>query len=130
METLKKRSEFLRIRGGARWATAAFVLEAKPRPEFAEPGSTAAPRFGFTVTKKLGSAVVRNRIRRRLKSAVEKLAPRHARPGCDYVLVARAGALTRPFPDLLSDLEQAFERVNRVIDSRARAGDTESARTT
>lgn len=121
METLKKRSEFLRIRGGARWATPAFVLEAKPRtPAQARQVSSAelnVARFGFTATKKLGSAVVRNRIRRRLKAAVDELAPRCARSDCDYVLVARSSAETRPFVSLCGDLEQAFIRVNRMMSS-------------
>jgi ribonuclease P protein component len=133
VETLKKRSEFLRIRGGARWATASFVLEAKRRPDASKavaraPVSGASmPRFGFTVTKKLGSAVVRNRIRRRLKAAVDELAERNARADCDYVLVARKSAMTRPFASLLSDLEQAFARVNGTIKS---SGGSEDAKRT
>lgn len=126
VETLKKRSEFLRIRGGARWATSSFVLEAKPRVERAEveDGSTssskAGPRFGFTVSKKTGSAVTRNKIRRRLKAAVAELAPKLAVAGSDYVLVARTSAAARPFASLLADLEQAFVRVNRAMSSGAR----------
>ena len=58
------------------------------------------PRFGFTATKKLGNAVTRNRIRRRLKEAVRLVAPGAARAGCDYVLIAREAAATRPFAAL------------------------------
>lgn len=121
--TLKKRSEFLRIRGGARWSCAAFVLEAKPRTEPAEPAAAATrggPRFGFTVTKQLGPAVVRNRIRRRLKAAVGHLAAQHGRPGCDYVLIARAPSLTRPFADLKKELEDALHRVHHAPQRRPR----------
>ena len=72
IDTLKKRAEFLRLRGGARWATPSCVVETKPA---ADPGATArGPRFGFTVTKKLGNAVVRNRIRRRLRAALSAVA--------------------------------------------------------
>ncbi|CFX08393.1 Ribonuclease P protein component [Candidatus Filomicrobium marinum] len=132
VETLKKRSEFLRIRGGARWATPAFVLEAKPRT----PGrartvfgaESDVARFGFTATKKLGSAVVRNRIRRRLKAAVDALAPRCARSNCDYVLVARSSAETRSFASLCGDLEQAFIRVNRVMSSMDGRGSSKRPR--
>lgn len=77
-------------------------------------------RFGFTVTKKLGSAVIRNRIRRRLKAAVEELAAKCARADCDYVLVARSAAETRPYATLLTDLELAFARIDRAIKSTAR----------
>jgi ribonuclease P protein component len=71
------------------------------------------PRFGFTVTKALGGAVIRNRIRRRLKAAVGAVAAHSAKPGADYVLIARAAAEERPFETLKQDLEQAFERVHR-----------------
>lgn len=108
--TLKRRSEFLRIRGGARWATASFVLETKPRID-PKPGGNA--RFGFTVTKQLGNAVVRNRIRRRLREAIRLVAAANARADHDYVLIARAPTLDRPFADLVRDIETAFTRVHR-----------------
>lgn len=109
--TLKKRAEFLRLRGGARCATPAFVLETKPQSE--DVTHPSCPRFGFTVTKALGGAVVRNRIRRRLKAAVGSVALENARAGQDYVLIARAAALVRSFPDLKKDLERAFQRVHQ-----------------
>lgn len=113
--TLKKRAEFLRLRGGSRFATPSFVLETKPRsisPGFAEDEVTSGPRFGFTITKKLGKAVVRNRIRRRLKAAVTVVAPEMAKPNHDYVIVARSEALVRGFADLKKDLERALQRVH------------------
>jgi len=113
--TLKKRSEFLRVRGGARWGTAAFLLEAKPRLGISQPDDREGARFGFTVTKKMGNAVVRNRIRRRLKAAIEHLAPDIAMAGYDYVLVSRRAAVSLPYQDLLSDLQQAFERVHNSL---------------
>jgi ribonuclease P protein component len=118
LETLKRRSEFNAVRGGARWSCPSFLIEARPR---ASPGPASdatiasGPRIGFTVTRKLGSAVVRNRIRRRLKEAARHLAARHARPECDYVLIAREGALNRPFSDLVQDLATALDRVNRRL---------------
>ena len=108
--TLKKRSEFLRLRGGARFATPSFVVETRPRVPPAE--GRDGPRFGFTVTKKLGGAVVRNRIRRRLKAAIALVAGGLARPQHDYVIVARREALDRPFADLKKDLERALQRVH------------------
>lgn len=112
-ETLKKRSEFLRLRGGARFATPSFVLETRPAAAAAAAASGEA-RFGYTVTKKLGGAVVRNRIRRRLKAVVGQVAPKLARPGHDYVLVARAAAYDRAFADLKKDLERALQRVHHA----------------
>jgi len=113
LNTLKRRSEFQRIRGGGRWSGAAFVLECKERAP-ADPPAVAGdhPRFGFTVTKKIGGAVVRNRARRRLKSAVESQATGHSRPGFDYVIIARAAAVDRPFAALQQDVVAAFARVH------------------
>ena len=71
-----------------------------------EGGATA--RFGFTITKKIGNAVVRNRIRRRLKAAFAASAPQFSRSVCDYVVVARRAALDRPFAALLEDVARAF----------------------
>jgi len=70
--------------------------------------ATSPPRFGFTATKKLGNAVTRNHIRRRLKEAVRLVAPGVAHAGCDYVLIAREAAATRPFAVIESDLAAAF----------------------
>lgn len=106
--TLKKRSEFQRVRGGGRWSAEAFVLEGKTRPE----QTIGGPRFGFTVTKKLGGAVVRNRIRRRLRAAITELAAQSAEPRFDYVVIARAPSLEQPFAKLRGDLQNAFKRVH------------------
>jgi ribonuclease P protein component len=114
LTTLKRRAEFLRVRGGLRWSTSTLVVESKPREtnptDSADPSSQS--RFGFTVTKKLGKAVVRNRIRRRLKSAVRELSEL-ARPGFDYVVIAREPAIERAYADLKSDLAQALTRIHR-----------------
>ena len=69
--------------------------------------SSSVARVGFTVTRKVGSAVTRNRARRRLREVARAVLPEIAAPGCDYVLIARAGTLTRPYPDLIGDLKSA-----------------------
>jgi len=71
------------------------------------------PRFGFTATKRLGNAVRRNRAKRRLRELVRNFAAGQARAGYDYVLIARAGALQRPFADLRNDLAIALSRVHQ-----------------
>lgn len=121
IETLKKRAEFLRVRGGARFATPSFVLETRLRvegPGLSQPSGNA--RFGFTVTKKLGGAVDRNRIRRRLKAVVGLVAPDLARAGHDYVLIARAAARDRAFTEVKKDLERAFQRVHHPAAAQSR----------
>jgi ribonuclease P protein component len=111
--TLKRRSEFLRIRGGGRWSSPAFVLEGKPRdPSTGGKSAPTGPRFGFTITKQTGNAVERNRMRRRLKAAISALKAEHARPDYDYVVVARRPVLDNAFPSLVADLTKAFARVH------------------
>lgn len=110
LQTLKRRAEFLRIRGGLRTTHPAFILEAKPR---VDAGALDEPRFGFTVTKKIGNAVRRNRVRRRLKEAVRQIAPDTARSDYDYVIVARDAAAEIIFDDLRRALENAINRTSR-----------------
>lgn len=120
--TLKSRREFLRLRGGSRSATPSFVLETKPRE--GDASSTAAARFGFTVTKAVGNAVLRNRIRRRLKAAIAAVAPLAAKPHHDYVIIAREAASKRPFAELKKDLERAFQRVHHGPGQKRRSSGT------
>jgi ribonuclease P protein component len=103
---LVRRADFVACSKGRRVATAAFVLQERRR------GDELPPRFGFTVTKKTGGAVERNRMRRRLRQAVRQIAPMAARPGHDYVIVARHEVLGARFDTLLADLESAFRRVH------------------
>lgn len=114
---LKKRAEFLRVRGGRSWRAGSLVLQARKRTQTDELDRVA--RFGFTATKRLGNAVIRNRARRRLKETVRIAASNLARPGYDYVIIARDGALKRPFSDLEKDLSAAFERVHKGTSARA-----------
>jgi ribonuclease P protein component len=118
IDRLTRRPEFLAVAAsGLRYATSSVVVQALPpagSPALPPAGSPAPPRasarFGFTATRKLGGAVIRNRARRRLKAAAALLAPDHARAGTDYVFVARGGALDRPWQDLLRDVAQAMDR--------------------
>ncbi len=76
-----------------------------------EPNGTAKARLGFTVTKKIGPAVVRNRIRRRLREAARVVFPENAAAGFDYVAIARPAALTAEFSVLLDDMKRALLRL-------------------
>ncbi len=114
---LKRRSEFLRVaRAGRKWATPGLVLQAAERCGTAD----GEFRVGFTASRKVGSAVVRNRVRRRLRAAVDEVMPSRARAGHDYVVIARRGALRRPFADLLGDLRAALDRVAAKGGARGR----------
>jgi len=102
---LKRREEFLRVAGARRKAALpGLVLQAAPGPGH-------AIRCGFTATKKLGGAVVRNRAKRRLRAAAQAVLPVAGMRGYDYVLVARAGTIDRSWPLLLDDLRKAIEAV-------------------
>jgi len=87
-----------------------LVLQAARQPKNAACG--AAVRVGFTASRKVGNAVVRNRAKRRLREVARVLAER-GRPGTDYVLIARAGTADRPYMALVADLETALRRVDR-----------------
>jgi ribonuclease P protein component len=117
LETLKRRAEFQRIRGGVRAATPRFVLEGKMRPQANQAaGSSGGPdvRFGFTVTKQMGNAVTRNRIKRRLRAALSLTANHAATDGYDYVIIARSAALACEFQLLIDDFVAGFARVHHT----------------
>jgi ribonuclease P protein component len=111
MERLKRRTDFRAIaQAGARAPAQPFVLQALRRDAA---GSAAGPvvRIGFTVSKQVGNAVVRNRVRRRLREMV-RLKPETAfAAGHDYVLIGRRNALTYPFGDMARELDGALRRV-------------------
>lgn len=121
MSRLKKRAEFLKVARGARTPRRGFLLQSIRRDDPPAPGiPDAAPRFGYTVTKKIGNAVERNRIRRRLREAVRLAGAAVAEPGTDYVLVGRQAALSLGFADLTADLVGAL-RAARKANRPARA---------
>ena len=111
---LKSRPQFLAVRKGEARRGRTFLLEVLDRGEADEP-----PRVGFTVTKKHGNAVERNRMRRRLKEAVRTSAGFAMQNGHDYVIVARRDVLNISFPDLK---DQLAERIRGRQKPRPAAG--------
>lgn len=101
---LRKRAEFLALRSGRRFSGKAFTLQ------FANMQNTGPARFGFTITRRIGNAVERNRIRRRLREAVRLVGVNHAQIGHDYVLIAKRNALHLPFFELTGELAKVLDR--------------------
>lgn len=116
LQRLRKRAEFLAAARADKAALGGLVLQARPRND------DAPARAGFTVTRKVGNAVIRNRARRRLKEAAREILPLLGKAGYDYVLVGRQSTLTRAWPDLLDDLRVALAKVHRHATPRPAPG--------
>jgi len=111
LQRLTKRAQFLFVRQGARAARPSVLIEARRRAEDGPIG------VGFTASKKVGSAVIRNRARRRLREAVRQLMPELGITGVDYVLVARQHTPDAPWPALLDDVGNALIRLRADLQS-------------
>lgn len=110
LNRLKKRKEFVSVaKAGHKVVTTTFVLQAMGG------AGHDAVRAGFTVTKKVGNAVVRNRIRRRMRAAAAEVLPQSGRAGYDYVLIGRGQTLDTPYEILLRDLSYGIKRLNREM---------------
>jgi ribonuclease P protein component len=118
---LRKRSEYLRVASaGRKSATKGLVLQALDRGEdhpHADTDATAQIWLGITASRRVGGAVQRNRVKRRLRAAAAQILPTQATANFDYVLIGRHATLTRAFPALLSDLETALRHVGQKVDN-------------
>jgi ribonuclease P protein component len=109
--TIKKRKDFLlAFSGGKKFVTSSFILQMVKRAE-THPVPVSEIRVGFTVTKKMGNAVIRNRIKRRLREACKEALKKHGVSGHDYVIISRHKALSCEFTDLQRDMEFAFRKI-------------------
>jgi len=110
---LKRRPEFLRAaRQGRKWAAPGLVLQARQRREDEVSSVGTGMRVGFTVSRKVGNAVQRNRARRRLRAAADIVLGAHGRKGTDIVIIGRAATLRRSFAKLVDDLEKALKKLD------------------
>jgi ribonuclease P protein component len=106
------RADFLRVAAARRRAVLpGLILQAAPRQE--RSCALASLGVGFTASRKVGNAVIRNRAKRRLRAAAAAILPEQGQPGTDYVLIARAGTADRAYAELLADLATALRRIGR-----------------
>ena len=127
LRRLQRRPEFLRVRHkGRRSIAPGLVLQACPA-HAADAGGPAEIGIGLTASKKVGNAVERNRARRRLRALAKGDLKRIAKPGIDYVLIARRATLTRPWPDLQRDLRDALKRLKKLRRPAEAGADGEAA---
>lgn len=111
--TLKARADFVRLRKGRKFITPYFILRGGASPVEGQ----ATARVGYTVTTKCGNAVVRNRIKRRLRALVRELFPTHAKAGHDYILIAldkaKPSSADAPFDEVRVAVTRAIQGIHR-----------------
>lgn len=105
MERLRQRADFVAAAAGIKVPTGGFVLQVRKRDD------SGPVRVGFTVSRAVGSAVERNRVRRRLKEVVRLSAATGLSGGHDYVLIGRRAALSLPFEQISDDFKHALRRL-------------------
>ncbi len=107
LTTIRKRADFLAANRGLRVARPGFVLLARRNDSLTETG---AMRFGITVTKKIGNAVVRNRMKRRFRELLRAALPERGLAGHDHILIGRDTGVERDFDLLRAELDRALEK--------------------
>jgi ribonuclease P protein component len=105
LTAIRKRSDFLAANSASRVATPGFVLLVRPRRD-----ESATKRLGITVTKKIGNAVIRNRMKRRFRALGREVIVPQGLPGADHVLIGRAGGVERDYATLKTELGKALGR--------------------
>jgi ribonuclease P protein component len=108
LSSLTRRADFLAANRGRRAPMPGFVLLVRPRGD-----GDSTIRLGITVTKKIGGAVVRNRMKRRFRSLAREILPANGVAGADHVMIGRQGGLERDFALLKSELQSALAKLRR-----------------
>ena len=116
LQRLRQRADFIATASGAKAHATGFVLQSRERRD------QAPPRVGYTVSKKVGNAVERNRVRRRLREVVRLTGAQGMQAGRDYVVVGRRAALDLTFSRLIDDMSNALGRVHIAPHGQRRSG--------
>ena len=119
---LKKRADFLRVaRIGMRHVSPGLILIVAPQDLTNVDPSRPTVGVGFTASKKVGNAVTRNRVKRRLRAAVREVMHHNASPNRDYVVIGRGKTVNRPFENLKMDLIKGIDQTNGHVKQSRRA---------
>ena len=110
---LKNRRDFVRVAQGIRMVVSTVILQAAPSLS----GEQTPFKVGFTTTKKIGGAVVRTRVRRRLRAVVREVFPTLAKDNVEYVLIGRVNTVCCPYKTLKSDVKWALKKANAMIEN-------------
>jgi ribonuclease P protein component len=112
--TLKRRADFVAAaKSGFKFVRPTVVVQARARGQ--EEPSASPIRAGFTATKTLGGAVVRNRVKRRLRAAALQTIATDGREGCDYVFIGRDATRACAFDALIRDMKHALKRLSETM---------------
>lgn len=103
---IKKRSDYLAANRGKRYATPGFVLLVRDRQD-----DSPAIRLGITITKKVGNAVIRNRMRRRFRALAQEMLADKGKAGADHILIGRDSGIERDFDALRADMVKALGKL-------------------
>jgi ribonuclease P protein component len=114
---MTRRADFLAANRGQRAPMPGFVLLVRDRGD-----GDPAPRLGITVTKKIGGAVIRNRMKRRFRALARAILPERGLAGADHVLIGREGGIERDYALLAAELDKALRRIAEGKGAAPRTG--------
>ncbi|MEH6789797.1 ribonuclease P protein component [Parasphingorhabdus sp.] len=115
IEVIRKRADFLAANRGKRFVTPGFVLLAHRRRD-SHPLPAQTVRYGITVTKKIGNAVARNRMKRRFRALLAEVLPEHGFPGADHIMIGRKADTEADFATMRADLEKGLRYLAKRLD--------------
>jgi ribonuclease P protein component len=108
LTTISKRADFVAANAGKRATTPGFILLVRDRKD-----SDPSMRVGFTVTRKIGGAVVRNRMKRRFRALAREIVPAKGFAGADHVMIGRAKGIERDFAAMRTELANALDGMRK-----------------
>jgi len=108
LATISRRADFLAANAGLRTTTPGFILLVRDRKD-----SDVSMRIGFTVTKKIGGAVIRNRMKRRFRALAQEIVAAKGFSGADHVMIGRAKGIERDFAQMRFELSSALDRLRK-----------------